>query len=127
MTAHSHLRNFRASTTLASSRCIITCILLISIRRALRGAYYSHFSHCAAPVGREAGQRIRPREQSSNLIDNFKNIVLGSTHEDRRMTWLPSTAAGLTEFARVFGLRPGLYEDYRAFESVFRSRQPVDP
>lgn len=43
------------------------------------------------------------------------------------MTWLPMTGTGTTEFARVFGLRPNLYEDYRAFVSVFRSLQPVNP
>jgi len=43
------------------------------------------------------------------------------------MTWLPATAAGATSFDRVFGLRPDLYADYRAFESLFWSSRPVDP
>ena len=42
------------------------------------------------------------------------------------MTWLPAMAAGETEFARVFGLCPELYEDYRAFVSLLGSLQPVD-
>lgn len=45
------------------------------------------------------------------------------------MTWLPGAVAGASEFEfdRVFGLRPDLYADYRAFVSVFHSLRPVDP
>jgi alkylhydroperoxidase family enzyme len=43
------------------------------------------------------------------------------------MTWLTATVAGATEFDRVFGLRPNLYDDYRAFVSLFWSLRPVDP
>jgi len=43
------------------------------------------------------------------------------------MTWLPATAAAATSFDRVFGLRPDLYADYRAFESLFWSSRPVAP
>ncbi len=43
------------------------------------------------------------------------------------MTWLTATAPGETEFDRVFGLRPGLYEDFRNFFSLFWSLRPIDP
>ena len=43
------------------------------------------------------------------------------------MTWLTASAAGASEFDRVFGLRPNLYDDYRAFISLFGSLRPIDP
>jgi len=43
------------------------------------------------------------------------------------MTWLTATAAGASEFDRVFGLRPNLYDDYRDFISLFWSLRPIDP
>ncbi len=43
------------------------------------------------------------------------------------MTWLSATVPGATEFDRVFGLRPNLYDDYRSFVSLFWSLQPFDP
>ena len=43
------------------------------------------------------------------------------------MSWLPASAPGATAFDRVFGLRPDLYEQYRAFAYLFWSRRPVDP
>lgn len=43
------------------------------------------------------------------------------------MTWLRATAPGTTEFDRVFGLRPELYDDFRRFVSLFRSLQAIDP
>jgi hypothetical protein len=43
------------------------------------------------------------------------------------MTWLTATGPGVTEFDRVFGLRPNLYDDYRTFVSLFWSLRPIDP
>ena len=43
------------------------------------------------------------------------------------MTWLTATAPGATEFDRVFGLRPALYDDFRNFLSLFWSLRPIDP
>ena len=42
-------------------------------------------------------------------------------------TWLPAEADGDTPFARVFGLRPDLYEPYRDFVALFWQRRLVDP
>ncbi|MBP1686221.1 MAG: hypothetical protein H6Q33_2364 [Deltaproteobacteria bacterium] len=43
------------------------------------------------------------------------------------MTWLTATAPGATEFDRVFGLRPALYDDFQNFLSLFWSLRPIDP
>ncbi len=43
------------------------------------------------------------------------------------MTWLPEAAAGETPLDRVFGLRPDLYELYRAFYAVFWTDSLLDP
>jgi alkylhydroperoxidase family enzyme len=42
-------------------------------------------------------------------------------------TWLPAEADGDTPFARVFGLRPDLYEPYQDFIALFWQRGLVDP
>lgn len=42
-------------------------------------------------------------------------------------TWLPAEADGDTPFAKVFGLRPDLYEPYRDFVALFWQRRLVDP
>jgi alkylhydroperoxidase family enzyme len=43
------------------------------------------------------------------------------------VTWLPETAAGDTPLDRVFGLRPDLYEPFRAFYAVFWTDGLLDP
>ena len=43
------------------------------------------------------------------------------------MTWLPELASGDTGLDRVFGLRPDLYEAFRAFYALFWTRRLVDP
>jgi alkylhydroperoxidase family enzyme len=43
------------------------------------------------------------------------------------MTWLPEQAGGDTALDRVFGLRPDLYDRFRAFYAVFWTHQLVDP
>ena len=43
------------------------------------------------------------------------------------MTWLPDTAEGDTPLDRVFGLRPDLYDPFRAFYSVFWTDRLLDP
>lgn len=42
-------------------------------------------------------------------------------------TWLPDTADGDTELERVFGLRPDLYQPFRAFYDVFWTERLLDP
>src|SRR4029450_5503836 len=41
--------------------------------------------------------------------------------------WLPEAAPGTTALERVFGLRPDLYADYRAFLALFWTRDSVGP
>jgi alkylhydroperoxidase family enzyme len=43
------------------------------------------------------------------------------------VSWLPATAAGDTPLDRVFGLRPDLYEPFRAFYAVFWTDRLLDP
>ena len=43
------------------------------------------------------------------------------------MTWLPEAATGDTPLDRVFGLRPDLYELFRAFYAVFWTDRLLDP
>jgi alkylhydroperoxidase family enzyme len=43
------------------------------------------------------------------------------------MTWLPETAAGADPFERAFGLRPNLFEAWRAFEAGLWRAEGVDP
>ena len=43
------------------------------------------------------------------------------------MTWLPELADGDTGLDRVFGLRPDLYDAFRAFYAVFWTRELLDP
>ncbi len=43
------------------------------------------------------------------------------------MSWLPESAAGAASMDRVFGLRPELYEDYRAFAAVLRTHSGLSP
>jgi alkylhydroperoxidase family enzyme len=43
------------------------------------------------------------------------------------MTWLPELADGDTGLDRVFGLRPDLYDAFRAFYAVFWTRDLLDP
>ena len=43
------------------------------------------------------------------------------------MSWLPDLAAGHTGLAQVFGLRPDLYDAFRAFYAVFWTRPLLDP
>jgi alkylhydroperoxidase family enzyme len=43
------------------------------------------------------------------------------------VTWLPETAPGDTPLDRVFGLRPDLYEPFRAFYAVFWADHLLDP
>jgi alkylhydroperoxidase family enzyme len=43
------------------------------------------------------------------------------------MTWLNASVPGATEFDRVFGLCPSLYDDFRHFVSLFWSLRPIDP
>jgi len=43
------------------------------------------------------------------------------------VSWLPATGAGATPLDRVFGLRPDLYEPFRAFYAVFWTERLVDP
>lgn len=51
----------------------------------------------------------------------------GASAEASPGGWLPAVAPGATAFDRVFGLRPDLYADYRAFSSSFWTRRPVAP
>jgi len=43
------------------------------------------------------------------------------------VTWLPDAAAGDTPLDRLFGLRPDLYEPFRAFYAVFWTDRLLDP
>jgi len=43
------------------------------------------------------------------------------------MSWLPELAPGDTGLDRVFGLRPDLYDAFRAFYAVFWERGLLDP
>jgi alkylhydroperoxidase family enzyme len=43
------------------------------------------------------------------------------------MTWLPALADGDTGLDQVFGLRPDLYDAFRAFYAVFWTRGLLDP
>jgi len=43
------------------------------------------------------------------------------------MTWLPDLADGDTGLDRVFGLRPDLYDAFRAFYALFWTDQLLDP
>ena len=43
------------------------------------------------------------------------------------MTWLPELADGDTGLDRVFGLRPDLYDAFRAFYALFWTDQLLDP
>jgi alkylhydroperoxidase family enzyme len=43
------------------------------------------------------------------------------------VSWLSAAAAGATPFDRVFGLRPDLYEPFRAFYAVFWTERLLDP
>jgi alkylhydroperoxidase family enzyme len=43
------------------------------------------------------------------------------------VSWLPAAAAGATPLDRVFGLRPDLYEPFRAFYAVFWTERLLDP
>src|SRR5262249_61041404 len=43
------------------------------------------------------------------------------------VTWLPATGPGDSCFARVFALRPNLYEDYCTFAAKFWAERPVSP
>jgi alkylhydroperoxidase family enzyme len=43
------------------------------------------------------------------------------------MSWLPDAAEGDTPLDRVFGLRPDLYDPFRAFYAVFWSDRLLDP
>ena len=43
------------------------------------------------------------------------------------MSWLPDLAAGDTGLDQVFGLRPDLYDAFRAFYAVFWTRPLLDP
>jgi alkylhydroperoxidase family enzyme len=43
------------------------------------------------------------------------------------MSWLPGTARTGDPFARVFGLRPNLFEAWRDFAALFWTRRLVDP
>src|SRR5262245_41748697 len=47
--------------------------------------------------------------------------------EPRIGGWPVEGAPGATAFARVFGLRPDLYADYRAFLAVLWARESVGP
>ncbi len=51
----------------------------------------------------------------------------GASAEPDQAGWLPAAAPGATAFDRVFGLRPDLLADYRAFSSLFWTRPAVDP
>ena len=46
---------------------------------------------------------------------------------DARMTWIPESGPGDTEFERVFALRPELFAAWRDFAELFWSRRLVDP
>ncbi|MEE2677090.1 MAG: carboxymuconolactone decarboxylase family protein [Myxococcota bacterium] len=43
------------------------------------------------------------------------------------MTWLPETAPGADPFARVFGLRPNLFDAWKQFEALLWQDKRVDP
>lgn len=43
------------------------------------------------------------------------------------MSWLPEHAEGASGLDRVFGLRPDLYEPFRAFYATFWTRELLDP
>jgi alkylhydroperoxidase family enzyme len=43
------------------------------------------------------------------------------------MSWLPELAEGTDPFARVFALRPNLFEAWRDFAALFWQRRLVDP
>jgi len=43
------------------------------------------------------------------------------------MSWLPERAEGSSALDRVFGVRPDLYEPFRAFYATFWTRELLDP
>jgi alkylhydroperoxidase family enzyme len=43
------------------------------------------------------------------------------------MSWLPERAEGTSPLERVFGLRPDLYEPFRAFYATFWTHDLLDP
>jgi alkylhydroperoxidase family enzyme len=43
------------------------------------------------------------------------------------VSWLPERAEGTTELDRTFGLRPDLYEPFRAFYATFWTHRLLDP
>ena len=43
------------------------------------------------------------------------------------MTWLPESSDGSDPLARVFGLRPNLFEAWRDFEALLWRDEPLDP